>query len=688
MDSKPKPWGCAHYGVIAILCFALLCYVAWECFFKSVPLRISPETTYITEPLSANGKWVDYFKAMELKLYPPGMKTDENGARVLVRALGIGESTSPEFARIFYEKLGLDISVPPTHFFIGPNEYYKRAKTYMPEVAEAQKRKMYDRYVKRTLDEFRANPSRPAEESERLIQEWEESLLQSEEEKTPEIPGGVGMGSMSMGMGWSGMMSMGNELPKDYASWEPDVHNEFYKFNTPWTVEENPLLEHWLHDMTPALEIITEAARKPAFMFPKVRLHEDDHFVMISVLLPSIQSMRAYARDGLVIRANYRIAQGDFDGAFEDILTIYHLGRRVGYDGFTVSALVGIALEGIAHSIDFNFPGDKQPTAEQLRRFLSELENLPPRVEIETCFEFERFMGLESVQSIMRIAASGRFGDADMGYLLGMNSAIIPRVLSVVGVNWNIVFRHVNEAYDDLIAGTLDYNAYDVNNNFFQRPQRILTLNSRSVLVANAFESLLLPAVEAVGEAMRRTECVDNLKRLTLASLIYEKEHGTWPDGHPLHSWRVLLLPYLGEEAKELYEKIRLDEKWDSEHNKQFHETSLRVFQCPSANRVKMVDGGTHYSVIVRNDPEFGLDKKNRLLIVERQEAVCWMKPDEEITQRAAEAGINKSPTGLGSYHTGGINVATKAGGINFISQTIHDEKLREIIVGTDSEMP
>jgi hypothetical protein len=54
----------------------------------------------------------------------------------------------------------------------------------------------------------------------------------------------------------------------------------------------------------------------------------------------------------------------------------------------------------------------------------------------------------------------------------------------------------------------------------------------------------------------------------------YYAKHGAWParaicdrDGNPLLSWRVALLPYLGEE--ELYKQFRLDEPWDSLHNKQ-----------------------------------------------------------------------------------------------------------------------
>src|SRR5438270_10823114 len=37
------------------------------------------------------------------------------------------------------------------------------------------------------------------------------------------------------------------------------------------------------------------------------------------------------------------------------------------------------------------------------------------------------------------------------------------------------------------------------------------------------------------------------------------------PDGRPLLSWRVLILPFLEQEA--LYKQFHLDERWDSPHN-------------------------------------------------------------------------------------------------------------------------
>ncbi len=693
-EKKPKKWGCFHYLIIAALCFAILCYVAWSCLFRSIPLRISKETTYITEPLDATGKWVDYFRAMELKLYPPEMKTDDNGVRVLTRALGFGQETaSPEFVKIYYEKLDLNPNVPPTHFFLEPEEYFKRAQTYKPDLYEAQKKKMYDRYVVSALDDFRNNTFLAEEEKERLIQEWESSQSPSAiEEETENIDAEVEK-TLPLPMR-GGMMSSGPELPQDYAAWEPNFYVDLQFYSRPWTVEENPLMEDWLNDCSPALDLIAEAVQKPAFMFPWVRLRDDDKFAMLAMLMPDVQAVRSYAR-GFSARANSRIAQGDFDGAFEDIIACYRLGRRAGHHGTTVGALVGLAIEGIACAIDFQFPGEKQPTAEQLRRFLDEIDNLFPRVAVELFIETERFGILETVLSIKRSAA-GDSGIINTEYL--SDTAPISMAISVIGVNWNVVFKHINERYDQLLAGSTTDVPFDF------KPWKLLTLDARSELIAHTFEALLVPALGAAREAITRVECSSHLKRLVLAMLIYEKEHATLPptftvdaNGKPLHSWRVLLLPYLGEDAKKLYDQIRLDEPWDSEHNTQFHTTTLGVFQCPSANKQKQVDGGTHYTVVVGNETAFGTDgqgrssndfKKNMILISERKDAICWMRPDEEISQTDAEFPPNKTSSGLGSFHTGGINVAMKAGGVRFISDTIDAGKQREMIVGTDGENP
>jgi RNA polymerase sigma factor (sigma-70 family) len=77
----------------------------------------------------------------------------------------------------------------------------------------------------------------------------------------------------------------------------------------------------------------------------------------------------------------------------------------------------------------------------------------------------------------------------------------------------------------------------------------------------------------------------NNLKQIALAFHNYHDVHGYFPanvldaDGRPLLSWRVLLLPYLQEDK--LFKQFKLDEPWDSAHNKPL------LAQMPAVFRVE-----------------------------------------------------------------------------------------------------
>ena len=67
----------------------------------------------------------------------------------------------------------------------------------------------------------------------------------------------------------------------------------------------------------------------------------------------------------------------------------------------------------------------------------------------------------------------------------------------------------------------------------------------------------------------------------------YEKANGHFPpraifdkSGKPLLSWRVLILPYLGQE--ELFKQFKRDEPWDSPHNKALIARMPAVFRNPN----------------------------------------------------------------------------------------------------------
>jgi len=74
---------------------------------------------------------------------------------------------------------------------------------------------------------------------------------------------------------------------------------------------------------------------------------------------------------------------------------------------------------------------------------------------------------------------------------------------------------------------------------------------------------------------------------LSLALTNYQSSYGCFPpafiadsQGRPMHSWRVLILPYL--DRADLYGRYSFDEPWDGPNNIKLLDEMPRVFACPS----------------------------------------------------------------------------------------------------------
>lgn len=99
--------------------------------------------------------------------------------------------------------------------------------------------------------------------------------------------------------------------------------------------------------------------------------------------------------------------------------------------------------------------------------------------------------------------------------------------------------------------------------------------------------ALLLPAVQAARGAARHAMSQNNLRQVELAMHNYHDAYRVFPyrddhlgpDGKPLLSWRVHLLPFLGENA--LYDQFHLDEPWDSDHNRALISRMPDVYKVP-----------------------------------------------------------------------------------------------------------
>jgi hypothetical protein len=108
------------------------------------------------------------------------------------------------------------------------------------------------------------------------------------------------------------------------------------------------------------------------------------------------------------------------------------------------------------------------------------------------------------------------------------------------------------------------------------------------------------------------------------------------PDGQPLLSWRVLILPYV--EQDELFRQFHLDEPWDSPHNLRLLPRIPKVY-APVSNRGHPKEHETFFQVFVGPGTAFEGQKglqlpgdfrdgtSSTILIVEAGSAVPWTKP-------------------------------------------------------------
>ena len=127
-----------------------------------------------------------------------------------------------------------------------------------------------------------------------------------------------------------------------------------------------------------------------------------------------------------------------------------------------------------------------------------------------------------------------------------------------------------------------------------------------ALLVVGILIALLLPAVESAREAARRCSCNDHMKQIVLAMHSYQEQYKCFPpafiadkNGKPMHSWRVLLLPYLC--GNEFYEQYRFDEPWDGPHNRALAAKMPSIYQslyhCPSDPKIDSME--TSYVMLV-----------------------------------------------------------------------------------------
>ncbi|MEM7455991.1 MAG: DUF1559 domain-containing protein [Planctomycetota bacterium] len=157
-----------------------------------------------------------------------------------------------------------------------------------------------------------------------------------------------------------------------------------------------------------------------------------------------------------------------------------------------------------------------------------------------------------------------------------------------------------------------------------------------------------------------------NLRQISVGFASYEADNGSFPPANVpgdepglKHSWRVMLLPYIGEKA--LFDRYRFDEPWDSPHNSKLIPEIPYLFQSPESPRAgltkaKLVVGpGTAFesdSGIRFPDISDGLSTS--LLVVEDyRNPVPWTKPEDLTLEQAVALLCETDPSEFNHYSNG-----------------------------------
>lgn len=198
--------------------------------------------------------------------------------------------------------------------------------------------------------------------------------------------------------------------------------------------------------------------------------------------------------------------------------------------------------------------------------------------------------------------------------------------------------------------------------------------------------AMLLPALSSARQQARQAHSMSNLKQIGLAMHNHHDTYKCFPaaystdnDGKPLLSWRVQILPYLGQEA--LHKRFHLDQPWDSPHNKQLIALMPQVFK-PADSRAGQ--GKTNYLTIRGKNTAFPGREKIKLadinngpfdtiMVVEANDrsAVIWTKPDD------LEYSEENPTAGLVGLRRGGFLALFCDGSVRFLGLPIDNQVLK-----------
>jgi type II secretory pathway pseudopilin PulG len=452
-----------------------------QLFGPNPAIVVSPQTTFITKPLGADG--LPDFEKYVHELYREGATSENNAAVPLLQALWPAELNPNDYAAIVME-LGLE---------------------QIPSKDEALQG-IHDQASVRRVAAWlgdRAN-SKP-----------QDAAVAGEE---PDYGGDDPFSSTA----------------------ETVIERSQSR---PWTSDQIPPLAEWVAANQKPLDLIVEGSKLPRYYSPSPTLINNKRDVLYSMLLPNVQAMRDAAR-AVAARAMWHLGEKRLDAAWQDIMALHRLARLVAQGHTLIEQLVAMAISGIACDATVTLLDSGQLTADQVRQVQRDLATLPPLANVARSLDqMERSAALDAFiygatggGNEMFTAISGvqdtDFGNnvfnvvsVDWNLVLRETNAWYDRLVAAANIADRAARATAMQKFDadiqQLVAQVRTPTSWLAG---------VVSRQQRSKLVASIMLGMFLPAVNAAVAAEDRSNASLELLRLAAALAVYRAEHGSYPE--------------------------------------------------------------------------------------------------------------------------------------------------------------
>ncbi|QDT67081.1 DUF1559 family PulG-like putative transporter [Calycomorphotria hydatis] len=394
----------------------------------------------------------------------------------------------------------------------------------------------------------------------------------------------------------------------------------------------------------------------------------------------------------------YLLLHQDGNSSFENLKSYFDVFKGKSSDGPYPELRVMAEYPGdriLALAVEGKFPQklDRLPSnSEAFAQAWSRVGNFPIHAILapsESDLALAKIMS-KTIPDKHASSAAGILLDSDIQWLAtGIRLNEKPLLSLVIRASNKVKAKRMRERLETEIRSTLlDYKLPRL----LDRSDYIPKQDEETVTLSFSESSCPLMFAEVFSPLAARLEAIDrwslthaNLTILGMALDNYAAHNKLFPGDvvsearKPLLSWRVFLLPTLGEEA--LFKKFHFDEPWDSPHNKTLIPEMPDLFVGPYPTTQ---DGFTHYLAPIGKDmlldPEKAIGPNDItdgsmtaiLVVSDRESAVPWTKPvDYNVDPKDPVKRLRHPPHGnmTAYFHKGSVlSLITKNDPVSLIS--------------------